>query len=64
MVVMARRNKEKKNPLVDNDYDLIYYSDFTDLKMIFEKGKNYKEIFTFLKNHLLIHIISRSTLIL
>jgi hypothetical protein len=36
----SRRDEEKKNPYVSGQYDLIDYSDFTDLKMIFEKGKN------------------------
>jgi len=35
-----RRTDEQKNPFVAGKYDLIDYSDFTDLKMIFEKGKN------------------------
>jgi hypothetical protein len=35
-----RREEEKKNSNVSGQYDLIDYSDFTDLKMIFEKGKN------------------------
>ena len=35
-----RRDEEQKNPFVSGKYDLIDYSDFTDLKMIFEKGKN------------------------
>lgn len=37
-----RKEEEEKNPLVDGNYDLIDYSDFTDLKRIFEKGKNRK----------------------
>lgn len=35
-----RKKEEEQNKLVDNGYDLIEYSDFTDLKTIFEKGKN------------------------
>jgi len=36
-----RREEEKENKHCDcKDYNLIEYSDFTDLKMIFEKGKN------------------------
>jgi len=37
-----RKEEEEKNPLVDGNYNLIDYSDFTDLKCIFEKGKNRK----------------------
>lgn len=37
-----RKEEEEKNPLVDGSYELIDYSDFTDLKHIFEKGRNYK----------------------
>jgi len=37
-----RKEEEEKNPLVDGRYELIDYSDFTDLKRIFEKGKNHK----------------------
>lgn len=35
-----RKGEEERNKLVDNGYSLIEYSDFTDLKAIFEKGKN------------------------
>ena len=38
----SRKEEEEKNPLVDGDYELIDYSDFTDLKRIFEKSKNHK----------------------
>lgn len=38
----SRKEEEEKNPLVDGSYDLIDYSDFTDLKRIFDKGKNHK----------------------
>ena len=38
----SRKEEEEKNPLIDGNYELIDYSDFTDLKHIFEKGRNYK----------------------
>ena len=38
----SRKEEEEKNPLIDGNYELIDYSDFTDLKRIFEKGRNYK----------------------
>lgn len=38
----SRKEEEEKNPLIDGNYELINYSDFTDLKRIFEKGRNYK----------------------
>ena len=38
----SRKEEEEKNPLIDGDYELIDYSDFTDLKRIFEKSKNHK----------------------
>ena len=38
----SRKEEEENNPLVDGSYDLIDYSDFTDLKRIFDKGKNHK----------------------
>jgi len=38
----SRKEEEGKNPLIDGDYELIDYSDFTDLKRIFEKSKNHK----------------------
>ena len=38
----SRKETEEKDPLVDGNYELIYYSDFTDLKQVFEKGRNYK----------------------
>jgi hypothetical protein len=37
-----RRQSEESNPIVDGGYDLIYYSDFTDIKEILQKGKNFK----------------------
>jgi len=37
-----KRDQEQKNPYVSGQYYLIDYSDFTDLKMIFEKGRNIK----------------------
>jgi hypothetical protein len=42
------RWEERKSSDPSNEYDLTYYSDFTDLKVIFEKGKNkdlFKDIF-------------------
>ena len=49
-----RREEEKNNKHCDfNDYNLIEYSDFSDLKMIFEKGKN---------NNLISDIISEENL--
>ena len=38
----SRKEEEEKNPVIDGNYELIDYSDFTDLKRIFEKGRNYK----------------------
>ena len=38
----SRKEEEEKNPLWGGSYELIDYSDFTDLKRIFEKGRNYK----------------------
>ena len=38
----SRKKEEEKNPLMDGNYELIDYSDFTDLKRIFEKGRNDK----------------------
>ena len=38
----SRKETEDNNYLSDSNCDLIYYSDFTDLKCIFEKGRNYK----------------------
>ena len=38
----SRKEEEEKNPLIDGNYELIDYSDFTDLEHIFEKGRNYK----------------------
>ena len=38
-----RKNDEENNVLVDSGHELIDYSDFTDLKRIFEKGKNLSE---------------------
>ena len=38
----SRKEEEEKNPLIDGNYELIDYSDFTDLKHLFEKGRNYK----------------------
>lgn len=35
-----RKKQEEKNRLVDNGYELIEYSDFTDLKRILDKGRN------------------------
>ncbi len=37
----SRKKEEEKNPLIDGGYELIDYSDFTDLKQILEKGRNY-----------------------
>jgi len=37
----SRKKEEEKNPLIDGSYELIDYSDFTDLKQILEKGRNY-----------------------
>jgi hypothetical protein len=37
-----RRTEEERNPCVFGKYDLIDFSDFTDLKMIFERGRNYQ----------------------
>ena len=36
------KETEEKNPLVDGNYELIDYSDFTDLKRVFEKGRNHE----------------------
>ena len=38
----SRKEEEERNPLMDGNYELIDYSDFTDLKRIFEKGRNYE----------------------
>lgn len=38
-----RKKEEENNIMVDSGYELIDYSDFTDLKQIFEKGKNLNE---------------------
>lgn len=38
------RWEERKSCDTSDEYDLIYYSDFTDLKIIFEKGRN-KDLF-------------------
>ena len=38
----SRKEEEERDPLIDGNYELIDYSDFTDLKQIFEKGKNRK----------------------
>lgn len=38
-----RKKEEENNIMVDSDYELIDYSDFTDLKQIFEKGRNLNE---------------------
>lgn len=38
-----KRKKEENDTKIDSDYKLIDYSDFTDLKQIFEKGKNLNE---------------------
>jgi len=37
-----RKEAEENNPVVDSGYELIYYSDFTDIKEILQKGKNFK----------------------
>jgi hypothetical protein len=36
----GRKKEEESNKIVDSGYESIDYSDFTDLKQIFEKGKN------------------------
>ena len=36
------KKKEEGSHVTDGNYELIDYSDFTDLKRIFEKGKNYE----------------------
>jgi hypothetical protein len=38
-----RKKEEENNTMVDSGYELIDYSDFTDLKRIFEKGNNLNE---------------------
>lgn len=37
-----RKEAEESNPIVDSGYELIYYSDFTDIKEILQKGKNFR----------------------
>lgn len=37
-----RKVAEESNPIVDSGYELIYYSDFTDIKEILQKGKNFR----------------------
>ncbi|WP_410507753.1 Swt1 family HEPN domain-containing protein [Methanosarcina hadiensis] len=44
------RWEERKSRDASNEYDLIDYSDFTDLKIIFEKGRN-KELFNDIFNN-------------
>ena len=36
----SRKKKEEGSHVTDGNYELIDYSDFTDLKRIFEKSKN------------------------
>lgn len=38
----SRKKKEEGSHVTDGNYELIDYSDFTDLKRIFEKGRNNK----------------------
>jgi hypothetical protein len=54
-----RQSEEKADPLLDGDYRLIEYSDFSDLKRIFEKGKNKEEFHDLLDDEQFRNIISK-----
>jgi len=49
-IILKSWEEKKKNDSDNEDYRLIDYSDFTDLKIILEKGRN-KELFSDLFNH-------------
>ena len=54
-----RQAEEQKDPLLDGEYRLIDYSDFSDLKRILEKGRNKEEFFDLLDDEQFRNIISK-----
>jgi len=54
-----RRQTETENPLVEGDYDLIEYSDFSHLKIIIEKRNNKKDFLDIFNDQELTGIITK-----
>lgn len=54
-----RKKEEENNTMVDSGYELIDYSDFTDLKQIFEKGRNLNEFSDLANGEVLKGLISK-----